>query len=481
MFQQAKLFDPSARILVVGDIILDAYASGDVERISPEAPVPIMRHLHHHEVPGGSANVAMNIVALGGKACLIGLIGKDEEGARLANLLSASGIDNRMVEVEDRPTTFKLRILAGKHQMLRVDKEVSAPAEADAERKIINTALAEMCTADAMILSDYQKGCLTENVIQELIRSAKQKDIPVFVDPKRTDFAAYKGADYITPNRAELKAATGIACSDKEKCRMAATQVMRECGASILLTLSEQGMVLFQEKGEEEWLPTEAKEVFDVSGAGDSVIAAFAYACASGMPLSRALRVANVTAGVVIAKAGTATASEEEVSKALDPTHGGQESEVRLMSWQEAAELRANWKREGLSVGFTNGCFDLVHPGHVKLLNKAAGTCDRLVVALNSDSSVRRLKGESRPIQSQEARAIVMAAMRFVDAVVLFEEDTPLEIIQVLAPDVLIKGSDYEEADIVGADFVKSTGGKVERIDFEAGQSTSRLVSRSKG
>lgn len=460
--------------------MLDAYASGDVERISPEAPVPIMRHLHHHEVPGGGANVAMNIVALGGTACVVGIVGCDEEGVRLAKLLRAAGIDQKLISSETRPTTHKLRILAGKHQMLRVDKEESCAADADLESRIIKAVQKEILKADALIMSDYRKGCLTDRVIAELIAAAKQKNIPIFVDPKREDFGAYRGATYITPNRAELRAATGIACSDNATCRSAVAQVMEQCDARILLTLSEHGMALFQGEGDEEWLPTDAKEVFDVSGAGDSVIAAFAYACVSGMPLTRALRVANTTAGVVIAKAGTATATEEEVIRALDRTYGSHDLEVRVLSRRDAAELCERWRNEGFRVGFTNGCFDLVHPGHVKLLKEAAAMCDRLMVALNSDDSVRRLKGEARPIQSQNARATVIAALRFVDAVVIFEEDTPLQVIEHLKPSVLVKGSDYEEADIVGAEIVKALGGEVKRVCIEAGHSTTKLVYRSR-
>jgi D-beta-D-heptose 7-phosphate kinase/D-beta-D-heptose 1-phosphate adenosyltransferase len=475
-----KLFDTDARILVLGDVMLDGYASGGVERISPEAPVPVLRHLSHHEVPGGGANVAMNIAALGGRPCLIGLVGEDDEARRLDALLTAAGVETRMVAGASRPTTFKLRILAGNHQMLRIDKEEVGPASSEMEDALIQAAVEALPQMRALVLSDYRKGCLTDRVLSTVLAEANALRVPVFVDPKRSDFSAYAGADFITPNRSELKAATGIACEDYAACEQAAAMARSASGAAILLTRSEQGMTFFPVEGEAISLPTEAQEVFDVSGAGDSVIATFAFGVVSGMSIPQALRAANCAAGIVISRAGTATTTEAEVAAALDRGHLLSRQGSEALSWEEARRIRQVWRTEKLIVGFTNGCFDLLHPGHIALLREAARHCDRLIVGLNSDASVRRLKGETRPIQSEDARAEVMAAITHADAVVIFDQDTPYELIAALEPDVLVKGADYEEHQIVGADLVKSRGGDIIRVDLKRGHSTTNLVAKSR-
>ena len=474
-----RLFDPEARILVLGDIMLDGYASGGVERISPEAPVPVLRHLSHHEVPGGGANVAMNLAALGGRPCLIGLVGQDDEASRLDQLLKSAGVETRLVRADDRPTTFKLRILAGNHQMLRIDKEEVGAASIAMEDALISAALEVLEDMRAVVLSDYRKGCLTDRVLTSVIAAANSFGVPVFVDPKRSDFAAYAGASFITPNRAELRQATGIACEDDTACDAAAVIARAASGAAILLTRSEQGMTFFPVEGEAISLPTEAQEVFDVSGAGDSVIATFAFCVVSGLPIAQALRAANCAAGIVISRAGTATTTEAEIIAAMERGHLPSRADGAL-SWEEVQRLREHWRNEKLVVGFTNGCFDLLHPGHIALLRESARNCDRLIVGLNTDASVRRLKGDARPIQSQDARAEVMAAITHVDAVALFDEDTPYELIDALKPDVLIKGADYEESQIVGADLVKALGGGVVRVDLKSGHSTTNLVTRSR-
>jgi D-beta-D-heptose 7-phosphate kinase/D-beta-D-heptose 1-phosphate adenosyltransferase len=475
-----SLFDPNADILVLGDVMLDGYASGGVERISPEAPVPVLRHLSHREVPGGGANVAMNIAALGGRPHLIGVIGTDDEGRRLDVLLRGADVETRLIAAPDRPTIFKLRILAGNHQMLRIDKEDTRPHEPAVEDALIDAALALLPGMRAVVMSDYDKGCLSDRVLAAILGAARERGIPVIVDPKRTDFAAYAGATYLTPNRGELAKATGFVCDQDDSCRRAAAAAIAATGAGILLTRSEQGMSLYPVGGEEILLPTEAQEVFDVSGAGDSVVATFALAIVSDHPAPQALRLANFAAGLVIAKSGTATITEAELELALDRSHHQPSVPGGLVSWDEARRIREGWRREKLIVGFTTGCFDLIHPGHIALLREAAQQCDRLVVALNGDASVQRLKGPTRPIQSEGARAEVMGAISHVDLVVLFNEDTPYEVIDVLKPDLLVKGSDYAEAEIVGADIVKANGGSVVRVDLRAGHSTSNLVARSK-
>jgi D-beta-D-heptose 7-phosphate kinase/D-beta-D-heptose 1-phosphate adenosyltransferase len=317
-------------------------------------------------------------------------------------------------------------------------------------------------------------------VLTAVIAEARSRQIPVFVDPKRTDFSAYAGADFITPNRNELRAATGLVCDDDLSCARAAQFAQEVSGAAILLTRSEQGMTFFPRSGEAVSLPTEAQEVFDVSGAGDSVIATFALGVISGMSPPLALRVANCAAGIVISRSGTATTTEAEIAAALERPHLLAQRRDRAISLAELLRVRAAWRAEKLSVGFTNGCFDLLHPGHVKLLREAASHCDRLIVGLNSDASVGRLKGPTRPIQDESARGEVMAAIGRVDAVVIFDEDTPYELILALEPDVLVKGADYEEHQIVGADIVKAKGGRVVRAEIKQGHSTSNLVARSR-
>lgn len=472
------LFDQSAAILVVGDVMLDGYASGGVERISPEAPVPVLRNVAQSEVPGGGANVAMNIAALGGRPHLIGVIGADEEGRRLEALLRKAEVQTHFVTVKDRPTTFKLRILAGNHQMLRIDKEETGPIDGTDEETLIATIFDALPTMQAVVFSDYCKGCLSDRVLGATIERAHELHIPIFVDPKRSDFSAYAGATFITPNRAELGQATGITCDEDDACHLAASQARATTGASIVLTRSERGMSLYPVEGEDILLPTEAQEIFDVSGAGDTVVATFALSIVSGHAPAQALRLANCAAGLVIAKAGTATISEAEIMAAVERGHHA-EALGGPVPWGEAQRIRTQWKRQKLRVGFTNGCFDLLHPGHIALLREAARQCDRLIVALNSDASVRRLKGPTRPIQTEHARAEVMSAISHVDLVVIFDEDTPFELIDALKPDLLVKGSDYSEDQIVGADIVKANGGGIARVDLRTGHSTTDIVARA--
>lgn len=325
-----KLFDPSARILVLGDVMLDGYASGRVDRISPEAPVPVLRHLSSREVPGGGANVAMNIAALGARPYLVGLVGEDDEAQRLTRLLAEAGVETRFVSAPERPTTFKLRILADNHQMLRIDKEEVGAASVEMELELLSAALAVLPDVSSVILSDYGKGCLTNRIISDVITEAERRGVPVFVDPKRSDFSVYAGATFITPNRSELQVATGVTCDDDESCRLAAVIAQEASGASILLTRSEEGMTLFPTSGDVVKLPAEVKEVFDVSGAGDSVIATFTLGIVSGLAVPQALRAANCAAGLVVSRTGTATTTEAEIAEAMDREHLLSRSNVPL-------------------------------------------------------------------------------------------------------------------------------------------------------
>ncbi len=472
------IFRRPTRILALGDVMLDSYAIGAVERISPEAPVPILRHMDHREVPGGCANVAMNIAALGARCVTIGAVGDDDAGRRVAAMLAGAGVETRLVTCPDRPTTSKMRIMAGAHPLLRIDREDSAFCSDEIAGQLLEAVGAEIGAVDGVILSDYAKGVLSDTVLRGVMALAAAQGVPVFVDPKRADWSAYRGATYIKPNRSELRAVAGQPCDTDEEARAAARKAMEASGAHILLTRSERGLALFLQDGGEHILPTEAQEVFDVSGAGDTVIATFALAVLDGQPSPQALRLANCAAGVVVGKSGTATVGPEELAARLGSAHYD-DRQGAVRSWPEAIRIREHWRRQNLTVGFANGCFDILHPGHISLLRQANLQCDRLIVALNSDASVQRLKGPTRPVQNEQSRAEVMGAIGFVDMVTIFDQDTPLELICALQPDVLIKGADYKLEEIVGADIVIANGGSVVRADLVAGQSTTSIISRN--
>lgn len=468
------------KIVVLGDLMLDRYLVGAVERISPEAPVPILRWASERETAGGAGNVALNIVALGAQARLIGLVGDDEAGRRLTHILQSAGVTSDLVIDAQAPTISKTRVLAGHQQLLRVDHEIVNAPRPSVEQALLEKVSQAIADADALIIADYAKGCLSDGILGNAIALGKRAGIPILVDPKRADFSAYAGATYIKPNRKELSVATNVDCSIAENIRTASQNVIALTGSNVLLTRSEDGMSFFGTDGRDLHLPTEAMEVFDVSGAGDTVAASFTLAIATGSTISGAMRFANVAAGIVVGKTGTATVTVSEILAAESTSttkdtvpHGA------LVSWEEAKAIREQWKRDGLTVAFTNGCFDLLHPGHISLLQGAAAHSDRLIVALNTDASVSKLKGPSRPVQSETARAEVMGAIRCVDLVVFFDQDTPLELIRLLVPDVLVKGADYAEEAIVGHDIVKNAGGRVERVELRQGQSTTRLIGRA--
>lgn len=472
----------TGKVLVVGDVMLDHYVTGNVSRVSDEAPVPIIRVDEERWTLGGAANVAANIAALGGRFDLASVIGdaSDRDGLALARMLDAyaPAMTTRLASDAGRPTTLKTRYMGGQHQIVRVDRERTHPVSHDAERTLVMEIEALVREARAVVVSDYAKGVLTDRVLAATFAAARESGVVVAVDPKRADWSAYRGAAYITPNRKELQAATGLPCGDDAECLAAAGAAMKATGAAILLTRSEKGMSLYRPDAPPLHLPAKAREVFDVSGAGDTVAAAVGLGLAAGLAIEDAVAIANLAAGVVVAKRGTATASQGELLIEL-----GDRFDAGLagaMSLADASALRARWAAERLSVGFTNGCFDLLHPGHVALLRQASAACDRLIVGLNTDASVRRLKGPTRPVQAEAARAAVMAALKGVDAVVLFDSDTPLDIIVALQPDVLIKGADYAESEIVGADVVRRRGGRIVRARLVEGQSTTRIVETSR-
>jgi D-beta-D-heptose 7-phosphate kinase / D-beta-D-heptose 1-phosphate adenosyltransferase len=470
------------KIAVIGDVMLDAYMSGTVSRISPEAPVPIV-HLHReHHSPGGAANVAANIAGLGGKVKLVGLTGRDRDADTLNALLDQSGAVDRstLVTVTSRPTIVKTRIVGERQQIVRVDREDKSPLPEPIIREIINSGLVAIDWADVVVLSDYGKGTLTADVLRSLIDAARRAGKRTIVDPKRSDVEVYAGADYITPNRAELTLATGLGCETDTEAEKASAALIARTHAAVILTRSAQGMSHFAAGAEPVHLPTFARAVYDVSGAGDTVVATLALGIASGLPIGEVMRLANHAAGIVVAKIGTAIVSAEELQAViLAESHPAVPQKGALVDLDTALQMRETWRRQGLKVGFTNGCFDLLHPGHISLLEQAAAASDRLIVAINTDASVRRLKGETRPVQGEAGRARVIGALASVDLVILFDQDTPFEVIKALMPDVLIKGADYTVDTVVGAAEVIAAGGQVVLADLTAGQSSSNLISRA--
>lgn len=469
-----------ARILCVGDVMLDRYVYGSVDRISPEAPIPILAVTRETAMLGGAGNVVRNLAALKASCCFVSLIGEDPAGREVTHLIAAEPlVEPNLLPEPGRVTTIKVRYVAGSQQLLRADRETVRPAKAHTEAELVRRAGDDIKHCQAVVLSDYGKGVLSDDVIGKVIAAARAQGRPVVVDPRGNDAGRYAGASVITPNRRELGELSGRRIGTPEQIRAAAHDVMSKGIDAVLVTLSQDGMILFTAEGEYH-LKAEAREVYDVSGAGDTVVALLACALASGLRLPDAARLASVAAGIVVGKTGTAVVHPEELIFALraeDLRFG----EAKAASREQAVDRVAGWRRQGFTIGFTNGCFDLLHPGHVSLLAQARSNCDKLIVGLNSDASVSRLKGPERPVQSEAARAAVLGSLATVDLVVIFGEDTPLEIIQTLKPDVLVKGADYTVDTVVGADIVQSYGGKVLLADLAEGHSTTNVIRRMTG
>jgi len=467
----------AARILVVGDLMLDRFRYGSVSRISPEAPVPVLHVKRETAVLGGAGNSLANLASLECQAGLIAVVGEDSAGAECRAMIRALGCDDDMlVRSPFRQTTLKSRFISGSQQLLRCDEEDSTPFALDVEDALLARFDAALPSYNAVALSDYAKGVLSDRVLRHVIGQCRKLNVPVIVDPKRRDFSVYAGATVIKPNRSELSAFVGMPCASMDDCEAAAQRAIEATGASLLVTLSEEGMVLYRAGKDIVHLHATATEVFDVSGAGDTALAIFCAGLASGIEMGEAAMLANVGAGAVVRKLGTATLSLLELASLVSLAH---EPSIGAVSGLSAAVGQvALWKHEGLRVGFTNGCFDIVHAGHVELLRQARSKCERLVVGLNSDASVSRLKGPTRPIQGEASRAAVLAAIDAVDLVVIFEEDTPLELISALRPTDLVKGADYTEDTVVGARLVKADGGRVHLIELVPGLSTTNAVNR---
>jgi len=470
-----------ARVLTVGDVMLDRYVSGDVERISPEAPIPVLRVRAERVMLGGAGNVAANLAALGGGGPLVAAVGGDSAGDEVRRLLDRlENTEAQLCVDEDRHTTLKTRFVGAAQQLMRADVESAEPIRGAVLAEVLEHVRAHVAEAGAVVLSDYGKGLLTEEVIAAVIEAARRAGVPVIVDPKGHDYTRYRGADLVTPNKKELFEATQMALGGDAEVAAACRHLIDACGiGGVLATRSAEGMTLVLRDAAPRHFKAEAREVFDVSGAGDTVVAALALALAAGAAAEDAAQLANIAAGVVVGKAGTATVGAEELAQAIHHQDLGA-AEAKLASLEHAEAVAAGWRERGLKVGFTNGCFDLLHPGHISLLSQARAACDRLVVGLNSDASVKRLKGDTRPVQSEAARAAVLGALSAVDMVVLFAEDTPLRLIDTLRPDVLVKGADYAIDQVVGADIVTGYGGEVLLADLAEGHSTTNTINKLK-
>jgi D-beta-D-heptose 7-phosphate kinase/D-beta-D-heptose 1-phosphate adenosyltransferase len=467
-----------AHVLVIGDAMLDKYVWGEVERISPEAPVPVVRAAHRSQQPGGAGNVAMNLAGLGAGVTLLGRRGDDEDGESLERLLTRAGVRCRLVPSSAAPTISKLRILGGNQQMLRLDTETVAPRDADADARLLRDAAEALATAGAAILSDYSKGLLNEEICQAVVAQGRSLGVPVLVDPKGPSFHPYRGATTICPNLHELARATGIAPLETELLLDAGQRLVSELRLEFMaVTMSDKGIAILYPE-ERIYLPATAREVFDVSGAGDTAIATLALGIAARLPIAAAGRLANLAAGVVVGKVGTVPIQRYELAGALSGEIDAH-AEEKVLTLDRLRSRVASWRSLGQTVAFTNGCFDILHIGHISLLSEAARQADRLVVAINDDASVRRLKGPGRPAIGQQERAAILAALAAVDAVAIFSSDSPLETIEAIRPDVLVKGGNYAERDTVGAPEVRAWGGTVKIFPLVEGVSTAGILARA--
>ncbi len=470
-------------VLCVGDLMLDEFVYGEVSRVSPEAPALVIAAKRSEMMIGGAGNVARNIASLGARCIFIGVVGDDDAGRSLKKALARERrIDPRLVIDKTRQTTRKVRFVSEHYSthLLRADWEAASQVHGKTESALIGLVGKAIKKVDAVVLSDYAKGTLTKRVIRAVIKLAKKAGKPVIVDPKGRDYSCYRGATLITPNRQELAEATYSAAGTDKEIAAAAGGLLRAIGAkAVLVTRSEAGMTLVS-KGPPAHVPAYPVRVRDVSGAGDTVVAVLAAMLAMKADFESAMRAANAAAAVVVGKRGTATLSIAELRSRILPAASLAPEEKIVFDWGLLDEQMAEWRRLGLRIGFTNGCFDLLHPGHVKLLAGARAACDRLVVGLNGDASVTRLKGASRPVLPVQARAEVLAALEAVDLVVVFDEDTPEKLIARVKPTVLVKGSDYKRADVVGRAIVEALGGEVILIEIVPGHSTSAILERTR-
>lgn len=472
----------SKQILCIGDVMLDRFTYGDVTRVSPEAPVPVLNFSHSKDMPGGIGNVVCNLNDMGCRVTLLSVVGDDDNAARLNDIFNSyKNVSAHFVTDPSRPTTTKERFATDTQHIVRVDREKTHPIDDDIESKILKDFIKNLKKSDGVILSDYKKGVLTDTLIKTVIAEAAKLDIPVFVDPKGQDFKRYRGAFALTPNYKEL-----LGTSDHTDPAIIAKNLMKETGIrSLVVTMAEKGVMVFEADGKDPvHHKATARHVKDVSGAGDTFIAGLAAAVSTGAPLAEAAFFANHAAGLTVEKQGTTTITHEELTARIGATatHHRQ-TFAPIVDKETAQAIIHQWKQDGLTVGFTNGCFDIIHQGHVVYLDKARQHCDKMILGLNVDESITRLKGVGRPVNHFEARANVMAALGSIDLVVPFaekcsENDTPLELITALIPDMLFKGADYTVDTVVGADVVMQNGGKVVLVELEDGFSTTDTIKK---
>lgn len=471
-----------ARVLCVGDVMLDRFVYGEVSRISPEAPIPVMKRTRDEVMPGGAGNVMRNIVSLGAQCGFISVIGDDDTGRRLIALAGQQErLEPYLITDKTRRSSEKTRFVCGNQQLLRCDDEQPEPLNEASEAKLLSLLKQTLPDYRLLALSDYAKGVLTDRVLREAVALAEQHGVPVFIDPKRADWSAYAGADLLSPNLAELRlACPGEALKTDEAITEAARGLCSRYElAQLLVTRGQDGMSLIPAQGDVQHVAAHAREVFDVSGAGDTVMATLAVAHASGLALPEAAALANLAAAIVVGRRGTACIYRTDLKAALhqlDVTT----SHAKIVPVGLADTMIAGWRAGGESIGFTNGCFDVLHVGHLHALQDARRHCDRLVVAINSDASVRRLKGEDRPLNGEMDRAALLAGLGCVDLVVIFREDTPEALIKRFRPDVLMKGADYRRDEVIGGAFVESYGGRIELLPLHEGYSTSALLEKAR-
>jgi D-beta-D-heptose 7-phosphate kinase/D-beta-D-heptose 1-phosphate adenosyltransferase len=469
-----------ARVLVVGDLMLDRFVYGAVNRISPEGPIPVFEVDRLVDSAGGAANVARNVAGIGARVTLIGVTGDDLWAEHLRGQIAmAPSIEARIVVDPARPTTVKTRYVAEGQQVLRADREVRAPMSEEVETRVLGEIKDALAYADVVVLSDYAKGLLSNHLTRTAILAASEAGKRVIVDPKAKDLRKYFGATVLTPNRLELQAACGFECvSDTEIENAARPFLDKDVCSAMVVTRGKDGMSVLTKDRAAVHLRTMARQVFDVSGAGDTAVAAMSLGLAAGADIVSASTLANLAAGIVVGKLGTAVVTASELIEQLTPM-GSRTGVSKIFMLDSVLELARSWRNQGLTIAFTNGCFDLLHPGHVSLLDQAKRGSDRLIVGLNADESIRRLKGPDRPIQNEMARATLLSSLKFVDAVVIFAEDTPIDLIKALEPDVLVKGADYRMEEVVGGDFVRGRGGRVVLADIVDGHSTTSMVRRA--
>lgn len=466
---------PRRRVLVVGDAILDHYVVGRVSRTSPEAPVPVVAVESERWLPGGAANVARNLAALGARVVFVSCCGRDEAGGKLEELLKdEEGLRTTFVRIAGRPTTLKTRAMAQGQQMLRLDREVSTPVDSDAEEKLIAAVQRHVERVDGVILSDYGKGVLTPRVVSSIIGLAMQAGIEVSVDPKGTDYRRYRGADIVTPNRKEAQEASGIAIRDDATTAEAARVLQKQIGGkAVVVTLGAHGVAVYPKGGKPLRISARAREVFDVTGAGDTFIAAMSLARFGGTEFDRAAEVGNVAAGIVVGRAGVATVTREELRREVL----GEAANRKWLGARELGEVRSSLALAGRRFVFTNGCFDVLNVRHIRLLEQARALGDVLCVALNSDESVRRIKGAPRPLLTASERVDLISSLPYVDYVTVFDSETPNHLLRALRPDVLVKGDIAQE--VVGREIVEEYGGEVRQLDPDLGPSGDELVRRA--